>query len=64
MKDSIYAPDNKYGYKVNITHPKIKPLYYRYKKWRGIAEWCPLSDAERLEFENYILKQMEVKEND
>lgn len=51
MKESIYAPDNKYGYKINITHPDIKPLYQRFKKWKGIADWCPLSDAERLEFE-------------
>ena len=55
-KNTIYAAENKYGYRINIMHPKIEPLYKRYKKWKGIADWCPLSDAERLEFESYILK--------
>lgn len=54
--DDIYAPENKYGYQVDITNPKIKPLYERFKKWKGIADWCPLSDAERFEFESFILK--------
>lgn len=56
-KNTIYAAENKYGYRINIMHPKIEPLYKRYKKWKGIADWCPLSDAERLEFESYILKR-------
>lgn len=44
-----------YGYKVNINHPDIAPLYVRYKKWKKIPLWCPLSDKERLEFEQYII---------
>lgn len=31
QNDSIFAASNKYGYKININHPKIKPLYERYK---------------------------------
>ena len=54
--DDIYAPENKYGYEVNISHPRIKPLYERFKRWKGIAGWVPLSDSERKEFESYILK--------
>lgn len=50
---------NPYGYKVDITQPKMRILYERYKKWKGIPSWCPLSDKERLEFEGYILKQGE-----
>ena len=46
-----------YGYQVDISDPKIKPLYERFKKWKGIPRWCPLSDEERLEFESYILKE-------
>lgn len=61
MDDDIYAPENKYGYQVDITNPKIKPLYERFKKWKGIADWCPLSDAERFEFESYMLKGWEQK---
>lgn len=60
--DEIILPKNKYGYQINITHPKIKPLYERYKKWKNISNWCPLSDEERLEFESYILKKTEGKD--
>lgn len=52
---NLFIPDDCYGYKVDISDPKIKPLFERYKKWKGIPEWCPLSDEERLEFEGYIL---------
>ena len=44
-----------YGYKVDISSGEIRKLYSRYKRWKGIPEWCPLSDQERLEFEKYIL---------
>lgn len=53
---SIYAPSNKYGYKININHEKIKPLYERFKaKKKEII----LSDKERLEFEAIIFKMIE-----
>ena len=35
-KEPIYAPENKYGYKINVNHPVIRVLYDRYKKWKGI----------------------------
>ena len=57
ITDEIILPKNNYGYRIDITHPKIKPLYERYKKWKEIPDWCPLSDDERLEFEGYILKK-------
>lgn len=57
----IILPKNKYGYQVDITDPKISPLYWRFKKWKGVPDWCPLSDEERLEFESYILKKAGVK---
>lgn len=50
-----FIPDNNYGYQVDISDPKIKPLFERYMKWKGIPPWCPLSDKERLEFESYVL---------
>ena len=55
----IRLTDNKYGYQIDISHPQIKPLYERFKKWKNVPRWCPLSDQERLEFESYILKKME-----
>ena len=54
---------NKYGYRVDITKPKYRKLYDRYKKWREIPAWCPLSDYERLEFESYVLRSKEREEN-
>ncbi len=59
--NSVYAPENKYGYKINVNHPKIKPLYDEYKKRvRAII----LSDKERFEFEGLIMKTIaKGKEN-
>lgn len=55
--------NNKYGYQVDITKPKYRELYERYKKWKGLPRWCPLSDGERFEFENYVLRSKEREEN-
>ena len=53
---SIYVPTNKYGYKININHEKIKPLYERFKaKKKALI----LSDDERFEFEAIIFKMIE-----
>lgn len=50
--DSVYAKPNKYGYKININHPKIRPLYERFKRNKKAII---LSDRERFEFEIMIL---------
>ena len=55
--------NNKYGYQVDITNPKYRELYERYKKYKNIPRWCPLSDYERLEFESYVLRSKEREEN-
>lgn len=54
--NSIFAPPNKYGYKINIQRPKIRPLYERYKKKVGEII---LSDQQRFEFEGYIFQMLE-----
>ena len=54
--------DNPYGYRLNVSDPEIKPLYDRYKKWKDIPVWCPLSDKERLEFEDYILGRRKLND--
>lgn len=54
--DSIYAPQNKYGYHINVNHPQIKPLYDKYK-WH-IGENI-LSDAQRMHFESLVYKMIE-----
>lgn len=55
---------NNYGYKVDISKPEYRKLYKRFKAWKHIPEWCPLSDEERHEFESYIFEaenSMEMK---
>ena len=47
---------NPYSYILNINHPVIHPLYMRFKRWKGIPVYCPLSDTERIEFEEYMRK--------
>ena len=54
---TIFTHNNPYGYRLNINHPKIKPFYDRFKKWKGIA-LIP-SDAERREFEDYMVGYIE-----
>lgn len=63
-KESIFAPPNKYGYKINIVHPLIYPHYERFKR---IKNAIILSDEERFEFEDkmiaYIKQKQEEKHN-
>ena len=54
----VLLQHNSWGYRVNINHPQVRPLFDRYLKWRKIPQWCPLSDAERLEFEKYVLPKL------
>ncbi len=56
---SIFIDDNPYGYRININHPKILPLFEKYKKWKEIPSNEPLADAERFEFEDIIINQIE-----
>ena len=59
--DSIYAKFNKYGYKVNINHPSVRPLYERYKELVG--EFI-LSDAQRFDFEQKFFMMLERKNHE
>lgn len=56
--NSIYAKPNKYGYKIAINHPKIKPLYERFKDSKNARI---LSDKERFEFEAIIVGLIEKR---
>ncbi|MBP5361917.1 MAG: hypothetical protein J6Y71_02655 [Ruminococcus sp.] len=60
-ENSIYAPHNSYGYKINIHHPQIRPLYERYKEYLGENI---LSDKQRFEFEMIIFKMIEKKKSE
>lgn len=48
--------DKTYGYKININKPEYREAYNRFKAWKHIPKWCPLSDEERHEFERYIFE--------
>lgn len=52
---SIYALPNRSGYKINVNHPQIRPLYEAYL--RRIGEHIP-SDAQRLTFEAAIFRMI------
>lgn len=55
---SLWAKENPYGYQININHPKIRPLYERFKKKVGERI---LSDRQRLEFEEHIFGMLRKK---
>lgn len=58
--ESIYARPNKYGYRININHPQIKPLYDCYKRHTGAMI---LSEEQRQHFESLIFQMIERSEN-
>lgn len=57
--NGIFTVENPWGYRFNINHPKIKPLYERFKKWKSI--YGAPSDKQRREFEEYLLQHMNKK---
>ena len=50
---SIFAKTNKYGYQINVNHPRIRPMYELYKE--KIGERI-LSDKQRFDFERLIFE--------
>ena len=59
--NSIYLFNNPYGFKININHELINPIYRRYKEWKGFSPNYPISNEDRLEFENYLIHSKEFK---
>lgn len=56
----VLAPYNKYGYKLNVSHPKIKSYYETYKK---IKKEIILSDEERFHFEEIVIGTVKMIKN-
>lgn len=52
----IFMRANSSGYRVQINHPEIHPLYKRYHAFKHIPPTQPLSDEERFEFEDYMVE--------
>lgn len=59
----VLLTSNPWGYQINVNHPKMRPLYGRFKRWKGIPSWCPLGDEERREFEGWVLQCMKGDHN-
>lgn len=57
----ILDKPNKYGYRININHPEIRPYYEHYKRKIGAII---LSDAERLKFEAAVIRMLRKGEPD
>ena len=61
MAEEIFVDNNPYGYQLNIAHPLVNKLYFRYKDSKGIGHSIPLSDRERFEFEARTIPWLERK---
>ena len=59
MAEEIFVDNNPYGYQLNISHPLVRKLYFRYKDSKGIGHSIPLSDQERRDFEAEVIRWME-----
>lgn len=64
--DSIYNVDssgnpcrNRQGYRYNINHPAIRPLYETYKRKIGVQSTIGLTTGQRLNFENLLDRTIE-----
>lgn len=62
LKDVLIKVPNKWGCKIDINHPLIKPLYIAYKKkvmspvWWGYAP----TDYERVQFECIVFNMFRI----
>lgn len=59
--NSIFLVNNPYGFRINVNHELIRPLYIRYKAWKGLTVKFPINNQERFEFEDYIIHSKEFK---
>lgn len=55
-------PPKDYGYRVDISNPKMGELYERFKKYKGIPRNVPCSESERIEFETCIFAAIAKKQ--
>ena len=68
---SIYNTDrngiptpNRWGYRYNINHPQIRPLYAAYHKHIGVPEQIHLTTPQRLQFEAMLDRMIEKRRSD
>jgi len=58
MENTIFMT-NKYGYQIDISNPRIAPLYISFKIQKKLPLNMPISDKERFEFEALVFKMLE-----
>lgn len=56
------AKPNRYGYKINVNHPRIRPLFAAFHKHIGVPESVPLTNAQRFQFEAMVMEMIRRKE--
>lgn len=56
-KDTIYIrpAQQRYGFRLAITHPEVYPFYMSFKAKIKVPPWCPLENAQRYRFEKLVL---------
>lgn len=59
-KDGYPCP-NRWGYRYNINHPDIRPLYEAYHKHIGVPLQIHMTAAQRIKFEAVLDKMVEKK---
>lgn len=55
---NIWAQANEYGYIFNINHPNVKRAYMKYQEEHGLDKRIPMTDAQRHDFEQELLKKL------
>lgn len=52
---------NRWGYRYNINHPDIRPLYEAYHRHIGVPLQIHMTSAQRMQFEALLDKMIEKK---
>ena len=59
--NTIFAPKNQWGFKYNVNHPYIKPLFREYCRMANNGQWkYPVADLERRRFECIADRMMKL----
>lgn len=59
----IFPVPNRYGYRVNINHPQVRPLYEAYHRHIGVPLHIHLTGKQRLHFEALLFRMIERREH-
>ena len=61
QSNSVYLESNRYGYRININHPSIRPLYEAYHRRIGVPLHIHLTHIQRLQFDTLVHRMLEQK---